>query len=745
MVKKAILLLSAAACLGTTAQAQVCGTDYQQQLYRQMHPEIAQYEAELQRQMDEQLRRMDWRKLAKTTNFHDTAQIIIPVAVHVIHGYGSDYVADNDIYRMIDGMNEYYNKRNADTANVIAPFKKWIGNARITFKLAKRDPQGQPTHGITRRFSYLANGGDDQAKFDIWAPDSYFNIWIETRIGRGADQGIVLAYATFPATGAAIPYIDGVIAGYQYINDLTHTMAHEAGHYLNLNHTWASSGQGAGTACGDDGVDDTPPTKGHFSTCPLYDTTCATGYVKTYDPETAYLLFGDSTMTTVDYPDTTNVQNIMDYSSCTNMFTKGQVYRMRSALNSTVGNRNKLWSPTNLANTGVLEPWPDLAPIADFSVNRHFYCANGTNAFVFTNRSWQDTVVGLQWTFGNGATNPNPTTNTVTTGFTQPGWVDVSLQATGNNTGSSTVTKQLVYAADPNATPASGYYQEFSDPNALGNWPIFNYFDTKHRWEVVQNAGFYDNTSIRFTNVDTRIQYPDYMLGTPQGDYADFFTPAFDLSSSEFATNANLNFMSAGAFRTTDPNHMNDVLEVSYSVDCGQSFVNLPAGVINKANLGNNGTVNHFFIPGYMGEWRLQSLPIPTSARTPRTFFRFRFKPGVNTATLVGSGNNFYIDRINISSFPTGISEDALNNQEMEIAPNPTTGSSFVILKGGNNRQAQITVTDLAGKVVYRTEANLNDKISRIEIPASAIAVKGMYLVQVVSGSHTTTKKLVSY
>src|SRR5690606_5905868 len=44
----------------------------------------------------------------------------------------------------------------------------------------------------------------------------------------------------------------------------------------------------------------------------------------------------------IDYPDTVNTQNIMDYSECPIMFTNLQVARMRATLASPVGNRSNL-------------------------------------------------------------------------------------------------------------------------------------------------------------------------------------------------------------------------------------------------------------------------------------------------------------------------------------------------------------------------------------------------------------------
>lgn len=130
--------------------------------------------------------------------------------------------------------------------------------------------------------------------------------------------------------------------------------------------------------------------------------------------------------------------------------------------------------------------------------------------------------------------------------------------------------------------------------------------------------------------------------------------------------------------------------------------------------------------------------------------FRFRYKPGTFTNSslstyLMGSGNNFYMDRFNISSFPTGIDNTVLDQQGgIVLAPNPTTGSTVLTISGGKG-MAQVQVTDVAGKVVYRTQQQLTGQVNSIEIPAGPISVKGMYLVQVVTENKTQTQKLVVY
>ena len=724
MIRKVLLSLGAAFMAGS-AMAQFCGTDEVAKEYQAKYPGIAQEQARLDAEIMNQIRNMDLTHLAaKGTNDTDTSVMVIPVVVHVMHDYGQEYVSDDQIYTMIREMNLLYSAQNASLSTVITPFIPYIGNAHIRFALATKDPQGNPSHGITRRRTYLTLGGDDQAKMDYWPQNSYLNIWLINRIGRGTTSGIVAAYSAFPSSATSQPYYDGIIGNYQFINNSAssnNTYGHEVGHSFNLYHPWNSSGQGVGAACGDDQVLDTPPTKGHFGACDLYDVACAVG-----NP---------------NGPDTTNTQNVMDYADCASMFTKGQVERMRATLRSSVGGRNNLWAAANLTATGANAPRPVMPPIADFSVNRVFYCGGtGVSNFTFTNRSWNDTVTSASWTFSNSATFPTSTTTTsIPNGFTTPGWATVTLNVTGLH-GTSSVTKTPIYVADQATINPAGYSQEFTAGNDADKYPMFDYYNTGRKWELA-TTGYNDNASARYVNKDTRTS-ANYGLnsGTPDGDFSDFFTPAFDLSGAAYTTNCKLNFMSAGAYRTAATNAQRDVLEVSYSVNCGLSW--FPMDSITGSNLANNSATTTDFVPQSASQWVSRSIDVPAAARKPRTFFRFRYK-SESVSGGVGVGNNFYLDRFSLTGLPTGVNGVELNATGMEIAPNPTSGAAFIMLKGAGNGTAYVQITDITGKNVYMTQAEITGDLSRIDIPASNIYAKGMYLVKVIAGTKTFTRKLV--
>jgi hypothetical protein len=240
------------------------------------------------------------------------------------------------------------------------------------------------------------------------------------------------------------------------------------------------------------------------------------------------------------------------------------------------------------------------------------------------------------------------------------------------------------------------------------------------------------------------------LSGTPVGDYDDFFTPAFDFSNS--SSSLKLNFFTSGAFRTTLSSEMNDTLEIRYSTDCGASWQILAN--LNKQDIANKGVQMLDYTPAGFWDWKGRSIQLPSAViGKDKVFFRFRYK-SMASGIVSGNGfgveqysmsNNFYLDRIYFSEFTTDVKDLENMKSGITLAPNPTTGSSSVLIKDVYSSSAQIQVRDITGKVVYSTEANLGKSVTKVDIPANAIAVKGMYLVSVVTGSSRHTEKLVVY
>ena len=808
MKRSSLLLLCAGVLLAGKSSAQQvkpCGTDEARQKYIAKNPEILKLEAEYEKQIQAALTKIDFSKLSRTTSGTDSSDqpnywYDIPIVIHVIHDYSAEYLTDEEIWADVVDWNRIFAAGNtADTASVIAPFKKWIANPHIRLHLATINPEGQPTRGITRHRSHLTYFAGDQAKFDGWDPASYINIWTINKMSMGHDGAA--AYALKPSSGAAIPGSDGVIALYDYMANRDVTMGssfsksinHELGHCLNLDHPWGGTNQpeARGVTCADgnsDNVDDTPPTLGHYtdgcrtsrftSSNPLnpvvypqgnlYDTVCATNYFKVYPS----VLTG-RTDSLVNYPDTVNAENIMDYTYCGKMFTKGQVARMHAALHSDVAHRNNLWSDSNLVRVGVLKTYPsspsrkvfaarpDLPVIPEFAVttnnsnstylvkNQQYYTKVGTPLY-FKNRCWNDTVTKLVWTFSNSATatvsQTNPTYGSgfnIAHSFNAPGWASLKMDATGNNTGVASRTwDKAVYVADASGVSGNGYFQEFDPAGDVDKWPAFNIYNNDFKWEPA-NVGYYDGYSMKYTGFDSRLNpamrmYPTN--GLPDGDFDDFYSVPFDLSGFG-SGKCNLNFFTSAASRTSNALDVNDTFEVAYSTDA-LNWTKI--ATYAKGSLTNKGAMATAYTPSSLADWVPRTISLPTGARGSYVIFRFRYRPGTDhTIYDYSTGNNFYMDRVHVSAYPAEISGVLGHSGNIVVAPNPTTGNAFVLIKEAGSTSARILVTDITGKVVYSTTEQLSGTEASIEIPASALAVKGIYLVQVATGKEISTQKLV--
>ena len=261
------------------------------------------------------------------------AQKTIPVVIHVIYNDSYSNISSSQVSSAITAINEDFNADNSDFSSVISAFSSIKANANINFELANLDPDGNTTTGITRTQSDLTDSAGENVKALVnWDSNMYLNIWVVDNIESGAG-----AYAYYP--GTAPSGNEGIVCRHSQFgtwgtssssNFAATTLTHEIGHYLNLAHTWGNSNDAElESNCNeDDGVSDTPNTTGTLYGCNTNQTTCGS----------------------LD-----NVQNFMDYTECTNMFTTGQRARAHAALHSSEGGRVNLWQYENLIATGLVE------------------------------------------------------------------------------------------------------------------------------------------------------------------------------------------------------------------------------------------------------------------------------------------------------------------------------------------------------------------------------------------------------
>jgi PKD repeat protein len=677
-----------------------CNTDEIQKQYREKYPEIVNNEQELKQYVDQ------WIKNNKdNASVRDGNKYIIPVVYHIIHDYGSENISDEQVRDDIRVMNLDYQKMNADTVNIIDEFKAIAAAPNVEFRLANKTPGGTCTNGIEHIHSLLTYAGNDYSKLNPWPRSMYLNIWTVKSI-PGPPGGIIGAYATPPGS-VSIPFLapyDGVISRSDAIGTIGtadpiwyRTMPHEVGHIFNLNHTWTSVNGPIGVECGDDGVDDTPLTKGWFSVCPTPANAqvCTPGVIENY-------------------------QNTMDYSTCKMMFTQGQVNVMLGAINAPVSERNNLWSEANLIATGTDDTIEPLCvPRVDFYSNYKTVCS-GTS-ITFHDVSWGGAVDSREWNFSDG----NPSTSTdkdpVVT-FSTPGWKTVTLTVTNSAGNATEAREKYIYVSADQGMHPVGFFENFEDPNSFDNdYLVQNREGNDSYWQRLTGVGYYSSNCVYLNNYKNMV-----------GDIDNLITPSYDIS---VGGPAYLNFRFSCASNATSSELINDVLKIYSSTDCGKTWTvrNTTQGIA----LANAGYSVNNFVPVSPAQWSQKSILLPAAVYDSNVRFRFEY-------TTNGNGNNIYIDDINLSAFPVGINDPDASSFTLHVFPNPVTDASVVSVYQKLGGKVNVKVVDQMGRimnVLYSGFLSVGEH--RFELSKSSLAASGLYYLVVDDGLTLSREKLV--
>ncbi len=81
---------------------------------------------------------------------------LIPVVVHVVHRTASEKISAAQVRSQITVLNQDFRAKNPDNSKVPAIWQGLVGDTRVEFKLATKDPTGKPRAGsyIHRRPSF---------------------------------------------------------------------------------------------------------------------------------------------------------------------------------------------------------------------------------------------------------------------------------------------------------------------------------------------------------------------------------------------------------------------------------------------------------------------------------------------------------------------------------------------------------------------------------------------------------------
>ena len=718
---------------------------------------------------------------------------IIPVVVHVIHNFGSENVTDAQVHDAIRVLNENINGQDPQfVSRTPDVFAAVVGKPNLEFKLATKDPEGNPTSGINRiqsEMTQVQNPRDQVKAMSYWNSYQYLNIWVVKSLPT-ENGGVLLGYAQFPFSGSMST--DGVaIIANQFASTSSSTLTHEVGHWLGLRHVWGDA------VCGDDGVADTPPQR------------YSNG-------------FGDNPgplPTTNSFPYHVGLQNqgciadslnwagemfmnYMDYTDdqyCT-MFSEGQVDVFNITLDGEdggLGFREYMWQEENLIATGTDEGAlpPTCNKQADFQegFGNTSVCL-GEEVWFKSNKSmFGSSITSVLWDLDDG--NTSSVENNYLHTYNQAGVYNVSLtinyneetQVSSDNLSSLDLSSATSYDSTITQIIVQGSQAELNAMNAsnITTHPIDSlgiYFGlegtTFYRGYVdkVTYTAYYNNSCSSTKVKEAFISVNPTTATNSASSYSYGFDNADDIVNDWRVVSANEN-PSEWAFNTSsmsswewfDGNNnacvmmsskdgssltVENLISPSYNLSAyskpaikfkytGAAVNTFPTNEVSvyyTTDCGNNwaflGKLTNLHV-ARAGLYTTNYAPngdwqdtVMTKNALKNDNVQFKFEYSNN-----GASNNFYLDDIEIGEEDNLLKDNIEPLNRINVFPNPSLGDVNIVVSNVKDRNLTVTLVDILGnevKNVFEGQAYQNN----IQITTNLNSLdKGIYFINVSDGN----------
>ncbi|MDO9000111.1 MAG: T9SS type A sorting domain-containing protein [Bacteroidota bacterium] len=279
----------------------------------------------------------------------------------------------------------------------------------------------------------------------------------------------------------------------------------------------------------------------------------------------------------------------------------------------------------------------------------------------------------------------------------------------------SLTSKQYLVASDYQSTPVSEEFNLSTFPPL--KWTGINSFNSI-TWSREVNAGSFANTA------NDGCVKMNFFNNTLIGDVDELYLPPADLSGAVTPT---LSFDLSKAVK----NNENDQLDVLVSNDCGVTWTN----VYSKAGqqLITTGVSATAFIPSLAQDWINEKIAL-TGFNSPNVLVKFK--------TTNDNGNNLYIDNINLSVLPLGVTKNSRDDSNISLYPNPANNGTTVKIKSDNASISNVKIINVIGQIIYLKQVVLNPSSNHLYIDTSDFD-NGVYFVVIDSGKSSSIKKLI--
>ncbi|MDI1356090.1 MAG: M43 family zinc metalloprotease [bacterium] len=700
---RSLFLITGIFITGLLSAQKYCGTTEYQNAWFAKHPELKDAYEKLKQEAstrDQEEFKNGYTSFSSAQKPSSTSNYTIPVVFHILHQGGNENISDAQVKDAVRILNEDYNKENTDTSNVVVQFKNLIGNVKFEFRLASKDPLGNCTNGIVRHWNANTNWSGNFSDYAYtWPAVRYLNVYVVRTIGFGAAGYTYLPGSGIPGVADAIVILSSYVGGIGTGNTGTsRALTHEVGHWFDLDHVWGGTNQ-PGVACGDDGVSDTPITKG-YSSCTLGNSQiCTPGMVE-------------------------NVQNYMEYAYCQRMFTIGQAARMTNAINSAISGRNNLSLPSNLAFTGITNPGSGCVLQMDLNANTYTVCTGrSVNLQSFVSNGPANSYL---WTADNGAIVQNPTSATTSVLLNSVGKSNITCVAT-NSTGSVTQTIG-VYGEQGLADIVSSNSESFETPGYVlpAKWKLISEGTSLQQWQIYPFAA---------ASGGACIYAPGELLSANMVEILE--SPSYD-----FLNHPSAQFTFKYAYAKQNLNQK-DVFKVQASKNCGGNWTDIYVPSTSQMAQGSGGVTSALYSLPKANEWKLYDLtqhPNFTFFKNePNVKIRFYFEEDKDG---IGYGNRLYLDDVNFSA-PLGINELS-RSVGLDLYPNPSGGEMKLEFTLSDASTVSCKVLNVTGvTVMSSSDYKFSEGTHHLILNENRSLSPGVYLLNFELNGLILSKKMV--
>ncbi len=639
------------------------------------------------------------------------AQYKIPLVVHIMNPKDActDIITETQVKNAVATLNRDFRMLNSDTVNTRSEFKPYAADLEMEFELARIDPNGNCTNGITRTYTDLTYDADDPVKAQsYWDATKYFNIWVVVSISSSGG-GTVLGRAQFPSwTGFAgsLNTFGFLVIASEFGDANSRTATHEIGHCVGLYHTHQG---GCGNSCNSSGdqVCDTPQESTQTFGCPTTLNNC------------------DDSGTGLDGglpSDPINpIENYMSYADCQSMFSLGQKERVDAAMAASV-ELSTLFTSSNLIATGIDTSLTEV-PCANFLVDNctEFVCA-GT-AIDFTDFSSGSAATSWNWDFGDGLTTSTDQNPSIT--YAAPGTYTVRLTVSDGNTSNSLTRTNYVEVKAIDGGEEAPLVENFED----SNFP--DLADAVKEWTMVDDDSYngvsWVQTSAASSSLDKCLSM---RLSNKQNNLDfDLISPTIDFTNSDACTDLTFDYAYAQANSSSS-----EELRIYTSRDCGVSWTLVFAKPATTLSTVDGSFISGLFVPDET-QWKRETISLISLTGRDHGLVRFQL--------TTGSGNYFYIDNIDIGCATTGIKESLSN--ALSVYPNPFDQDALIEFDIDQAKTMNIQIVDVVGKTLYNEQKVFSAGKNSFTLSSLTTLENGVYFLRIGKGDESVTKKIVKF